>query len=265
MSDRLAPILARRRQDAAHGRAIRPLAAVEAAIASLPTCRGFRRAVARRGLQVIAEIKRASPSAGSIRAGAEPAVIAARYADSGAACLSVLTEPHWFHGSDDDLRAARAAVSIPVLRKDFIVDPWQVAEARALGADCVLLIVAALGDETSAYYAQAKSYGLDVLVEVHDEAEMEVALRAGADLIGVNNRDLTSFTIDLAVSERLRPMVPAGTLFVAESGIESEADMRRMDSLGADAVLIGSALMKAPDPGAKLAALLAAVNPAAVI
>ncbi|KJV10381.1 hypothetical protein VZ95_05270 [Elstera litoralis] len=256
LSNRLKPICDRRAEDVVAGKAQRSLSDIEREIANLPPTRGFTRAVTEPGaLRVIAEIKRASPSAGTIRADSDPVAIALSYEAAGASALSILTEPHWFHGVDAELQAARAQVTIPVLRKDFIVDPWQVAETRLM-ADACLLIVAVLGESTADYLAQARSYGLDALVEVHDEAEMDIALKAGAELIGVNNRDLTTFIIDLANAERLRPRVPPGIGFVAESGLETPEDFARMRSIDAQAVLVGSALMRAPEPGAQLRYLL---------
>jgi len=254
--DRLVPILDKKREDVAALKATRPLAELERIVAGASPTRGFRSALLRDGVQAIAEIKRASPSAGSLRAGAEPAPIAQLYERAGAAALSVLTEPHFFHGTLADLKAARAAVTLPVLRKDFVIDAYQLAETRAEGADAALLIVAVLGTETKRLLEIGRGYGLDILVEVHDEAELEIALASGADLIGVNNRDLTAFTIDLSTSERLRPLIPAGIATVAESGMECAADVARMARLPVDAVLIGSALMRAEDPGAALATLL---------
>lgn len=254
--DRLVPILEARRADVARLRQEKPLASLERAIAAAPPARGFRAALLRPGLQAIAEIKRSSPSAGMLREAAEPAPIAKLYEKAGAACLSVLTEPHFFNGDLSDLQAARAAMALPVLRKDFTIDGWQLAEARAAGADAALLIVAALGQQTRGLLETGRAYGLDMLVEVHDEAELDIAIGAGADLVGINNRDLTRFTIDLGVTERLRPRIPAGIAVVAESGMESRADVARMAALPVDAVLIGSALMRAEDPGAKLAELL---------
>jgi indole-3-glycerol phosphate synthase len=254
--DRLVPILDKKREDVARLKQQRPLAELERIVAGAPPTRGFRAALMRDGLQAIAEIKRRSPSAGALREAAEPAAIARLYERAGAAALSVLTEEHFFNGALADLHAARAAVALPVLRKDFVVDAYQLAETRAEGADAALLIVAALGRETSRLLEIGRGYGLDILVEVHNEAELEIALAAGADLVGVNNRDLTEFTIDLANSERLRPLIPAGIGTVAESGMETPADVARMARLPVDAVLIGSALMRAEDPGAALASLL---------
>jgi indole-3-glycerol phosphate synthase len=262
--DRLVPILEARRADVARGKEERPLAALERAIASAAPARGFRAGLMRPGVQAIAEIKRSSPSAGTLRASADPAAIAILYEKAGAAALSVLTEPHFFHGALVDLEAARTAAALPVLRKDFTIDGWQLAEARASGADAALLIVAALGPETRRLLEIGRGYGLDMLVEVHDEAELDIALAAGADLVGINNRDLTRFSIDLAVTERLRPLIPAGIAVVAESGMEKRADVARMAALPVDAVLIGSALMRAENPGAMLAELLGRGGEAAV-
>lgn len=252
---RLQPILDRRLQDVADAKARRPLAALERAIEALPPCRDFRAALTAPGVQVIAEIKRSSPSLGAIRTDADPAAMARAYESAGAACLSILTEPHHFGGAITDLQAARAATDLPCLRKDFTVDPYQLAETRAEGADAVLLIVAALGRETGAYIELAHAYGLTALVEVHDQAELEIAVGAGADLIGVNNRNLTTLEIDLATFETLRPGIPAGTLAVAESGLEGHGDFLRMARAGADAVLVGSALMRSTDPAAALTAM----------
>jgi indole-3-glycerol phosphate synthase len=262
--DRLVPILDKRRADVARLKQERPLAALERLIAGAAPTRGFRAALLREGVQAIAEIKRRSPSAGALRETAEPVAIALLYQQAGAAALSVLTEPHFFNGTLADLKAARAAVALPVLRKDFVVDAYQLAETRAEGADAALLIVAALGGTTKELLDIGCSYGLDMLVEVHDEAELAIALAAGADLVGINNRDLTEFTIDLATCERLRPLIPAGIATVAESGMESAADVARMARLPVDAVLIGSALMRAEDPGAALAVLLGRDGPRAV-
>ncbi|MEJ0070790.1 MAG: indole-3-glycerol phosphate synthase TrpC [Pseudomonadota bacterium] len=260
MTDRLGPIVERRRADVAAARRERPLAALREALAGAPPPRGFRRALAQPDLAVIAEIKRRSPSAGALREDAQPADLARRYEAAGAAALSILTEPHHFHGTLDDLIAGRAAVALPVLRKDFTFDPYQLVEARVAGADAVLLIVASVPDALADLGAEARALGLDVLVEVHDARELDLALRAGADLIGINNRNLHDFSIDLATTERLRPMIPDGILVVGESGIETPADMRRLAAARVDAVLIGSALMRSADPGAQLAALRAGAN-----
>jgi indole-3-glycerol phosphate synthase len=257
MVSKLEEICTRRLSDVALLKEKTPLAVLESRLAGASPVRGFKASLLKPGLRVIAEVKKASPSVGAIQPDADPVAVATGYEAAGAACLSVLTEPHWFQGADADLLAARAAVAIPVLRKDFVVDPWQLAETRVLGADCCLLIVAHLGSRTADYLALARSYGLDVLVEVHDEAELEIALAAGADLIGVNNRNLKTLKIDLATSERLAGLMPKGVTFVAESGLESREDFARMSALGAEAVLVGSALMRTGDPGARLADLTA--------
>ncbi|HJW69325.1 MAG TPA: indole-3-glycerol phosphate synthase TrpC [Candidatus Binatia bacterium] len=240
----------------------RSLSNLDSAARAAPPPRGFtlrlRRAVEHGGCGLIAEIKRASPSRGVIRESFDPFAHARDYAASGAAALSVLTEPRWFRGSLEHLAAAREAAALPVLRKDFLVDPYQVEEARAWGADAVLVIVAAA--ETALrveLMAAAREHGLDVLVEVHDARELEWATAQGATLVGVNNRDLTTFETTLATTERLAPMVPAEALLVAESGIHTPADVRRMVAAGARAVLVGEAFMAAADPGAALRSLLA--------
>jgi len=220
--------------------------------------RGFRNAlVARSGVAVIAEIKKASPSRGIIRAEFDPALHARQYEAAGAACLSVLTDEPFFHGSLEHLAAARAACSLPLLRKDFIIDPYQVVEARAWGADAVLLIVAALEEKSLRSLANiAAREGLDVLVEVHDEREMSLAIAAGARLIGINNRDLRTFVTTLDVTRRLAPLAPAGTFIVAERGIKSGSDIASLRASGVGAFLVGEHLMGAVDPGAALESLL---------
>ena len=222
--------------------------------------RGFEsaiRAKVARGLPaVIAEIKRASPSRGLIRADFDPARIAASYEANGAACLSVLTDREFFGGSADDLVAARAACALPVLRKDFIVDPYQVHEARAWGADCILLIVDAVPDrELASLEDEARGIGLDVLVECHDGKQLERALRLRTPLIGVNNRDLRTFDTRLETTLSLRDRVPSARLMVTESGISTPADVGRLQSAGVSAYLVGSAFMAADDPGAELSRL----------
>jgi indole-3-glycerol phosphate synthase len=205
---------------------------------------------------VIAEVKRRSPSAGEIRGGASAVEVAASYEGAGAAAISVLTDGEYFGGSLADLEACRAAVTAPLLRKDFVLDAVQVHEARAAGASAVLLIVRILSDgELRDLSGVAADAGLDVLVEVHDEAELERAAAADARIIGVNNRDLATFRTDLEVTERLAPQVPAGALLVAESGLRNAADVARVAAAGAGAVLVGETLMRAPDPAAVLRAL----------
>lgn len=216
--------------------------------------RGFRAALCKDdGFRVIAEFKRRSPSKGEIRADADPVEIGLAYEAAGAAAISVLTDEPFFGGSLEELRAIRAATRLPVLRKEFIVDSYQVDEAAAAGADAVLLIVSALSEVgLFTLHRHARSLDLDVLVEVHDEAELAVANRIGADLIGVNNRDLASFVTDLAVTERLAPGIPEGTVLVAESGILDHADVVRLAACGASAFLVGESLMREPDVGLAL-------------
>jgi len=221
--------------------------------------RGFRAALAAAAAPaVIAEIKRASPSRGVIRAAFDPPAHARSYSDAGATALSVLTEPRWFEGALAHLAAARDAVRLPLLRKDFIVDPYQVEEARAWGADAILVIVAAVDPALGAeLLAAARAHGLDALVEVHDRHELDAALGLGTTLVGVNNRDLRTFETRLETTEHLAGLIPEGVILVAESGIHRPADVRRMCNAGAHAVLVGEALMAAPDPGAALRELLA--------
>jgi indole-3-glycerol phosphate synthase len=200
------------------------------------------------GVALIAEVKKASPSAGLIRQDFDPVHIARAYERGGAACISVLTDERFFQGSLAHLRLVRSAVDLPLLRKDFILDPVQVLEARALGADAYLLIAAALAEgELGKLLAAGRELGMDALVEVHDEGDLGVALEAGADLIGINNRDLRTFQVGLDVTERLAPLVPAGVVVVAESGIRTCADVRRLKACGIRAVLVGEALMRAAD------------------
>jgi indole-3-glycerol phosphate synthase len=210
------------------------------------------------GWGIIAEIKKASPSAGVIRENFQPAQLARAYQRGGAACLSVLTDPKFFQGSEADLGAARSACELPVLRKDFMVDPYQVVEARALGADCILLIVAALTDEEMAQMEDiALGYQMDVLIEIHDEAELERALKLKSPLIGINNRNLKTMKVDIATTERIAPKVPEGRVVVSESGLEGPGDLKRMAAIGVKRFLIGEALMRRPDVEQALKVLLA--------
>jgi len=230
--------------------------------ASNDTPRGFMKALQARvaigGTAVIAEVKKASPSMGVIRASFDPVAIAESYAAAGATCLSVLTDEKYFQGSGHYLRLIRAAVGLPLLRKDFIVDEYQIVEARALGADAILLIVAALSDEELAAFTRlAHDLGLDVLVEVHDEAECERALQLPLRVIGVNNRNLHDFSVSLETSRRIQAMLPADYLLVSESGIHTRADIEALQGDGIHAFLVGGSLMQADDPGAALSALLA--------
>jgi len=220
--------------------------------------RGFRQALdAVPGYGLIAEIKKASPSKGLIRADFDPPAHARAYQAGGAACLSVLTDERYFQGHDDDLVAARAACSLPVLRKDFMVDPWQVAESRALGADAVLIIVAALSDaQMTEIEAAALEHGMDALIEVHDAAEFERALRLRSRLIGVNNRDLRDFTVDFARTYELVDRAPPGCTFVAESGLTVKADLDAMAAHGVRCFLVGEALMRQSDIESATRALL---------
>jgi indole-3-glycerol phosphate synthase len=211
--------------------------------------RPFAEALSRPGTSVVAEYKRRSPSAGTTREGASVADLVRAYERGGAAALSVLTEQDHFGGSLDDLRAARAATDLPILRKEFTVDPYQLYEAKVAGADAVLLVVGALSDQDlGALYGIARQLELDAIVEVHDEEELERALAIDADVIGINNRDLSDFTVDLGVTFELLPDVPAGKTVVSESGIHTRADVEELEQVGVDAVLVGEALMRAPDP-----------------
>jgi len=218
---------------------------------------GFRRALCEDARpRIIAEIKRRSPSKGEIRPDFDPVVCARAYAFGGAAALSVLTDEHYFGGHLAFLGEVRAAVSLPILRKDFMIDPYQIDEARVAGADAVLLIVAALRpEELGALYAYARERGLDVVTEVHDEAELEIALAVGVDLVGINNRNLKTFHTDLATSERLLSQIPEDVVTVSESGIETYAQIERLEASGADAFLVGEALMRQPDLREALATL----------
>jgi len=225
----------------------------------MPAPRGFTQRVlklAQSGPAVIAEVKKASPSAGIIRADFNPADIARSYQAAGAACLSVLTDKNYFQGAAEYLQQARAACSLPVLRKDFIIDPWQVLEARVMGADCILLIVAALPlSELQKLEGLARELQLDVLMEVHAEAELELALQTQAQLIGVNNRNLKTFVTDIAVSERLRPLITSDRLMVTESGIHTREHVVRLQKSDIQAFLVGEAFMRADDPGDALKTL----------
>ncbi|MDR2878084.1 MAG: indole-3-glycerol phosphate synthase TrpC [Chromatiales bacterium] len=260
MSDILKRILRRKTEEVIERAEVLPLRELSARCQYLPPPRDFEAAlrvkIERGDAAVIAEVKRASPSRGVLRADFRPAEIAVSYEQGGAACLSVLTDRDFFQGADEYLVAARAACALPVLRKDFIIDAYQIYEARAIGADCILLIVAALGDaQLVEFTGLAAHLGLDVLVEVHDADELERALALHASLIGINNRDLRNFETRLEITLDLLPQVPSDRVLVTESGIHTPADVARMRGAGVHAFLVGEAFMRADDPGAMLAGL----------
>ena len=262
MSDILARIADYKRVEVAERKARRPLAEMEALARAAPSPpRGFRAALEHAHqpgrLALIAEIKKASPSKGLIREDFDPPALARAYEAGGAACLSVLTDTPSFQGADDFLAAARTATALPCLRKDFLLDPWQVAESRALGADAILVILAMVDDSLASNLMQtARAYGMDVLVEVHDAAEMARARELQADLVGVNNRDLRTFVTDLSATERLAASAPEGSLLVTESGIFTPADAIRLEASGARAMLVGESLMRQADVAGATRALL---------
>jgi len=261
MSDTLSRIAAYKREEVADRRRRTSVDEIEAAARAAGAPRGFRAALERAAtggrLALIAEIKKASPSKGLIRADFDPPTLARAYEAGGAACLSVLTDTPSFQGADAYLTQAREACSLPALRKEFLVDPWQVAEARALGADAILVILAMVDDALAGdLMAQAARFGMDALVEVHDEAEMARAGALGASLVGINNRDLRTFVTDLAVTERLAPLAPRDALLVAESGIGDAADAARLAAAGAQAMLVGESLMRQADVTSATRALL---------
>ena len=260
MSDILRRILARKAEEVRERRERVALGTLRAQALAAPATRGFaaalRAKIAAGKPAVIAEVKKASPSQGVIRADFRPADIARSYAAGGAACLSVLTDADFFQGAYAYLQQAHAACALPVLRKDFVIDAYQILEARVLGADCVLLIVAALDDaQLAEFSALARDLGMDVLVEAHDAVELERALKTSAALIGINNRDLRTFATSLDTTLDLRSRVPADRLLVTESGIHTSADVARMRAAGVHAFLVGEAFMRAEDPGTELARL----------
>jgi len=257
-------IIAHKRQELEALERVRPLAELEAVLGGLPprTRGAFSKALtAGACVSLIGEIKKASPSRGLIREDFDPAALAAAYQKGGAAALSVLTDRKFFQGSDEYLAAAKAACRLPVLRKDFLISAYQVYESRLLGADCVLLIVAALEQAALAdFIALAAEIGLDALVEVHDEAEAARALEAGAEIIGVNNRDLRTFEVSLEVSRSLAGAIPGDRIKISESGITTFEDIRGLGRLGYDAVLVGEHLMRQPDPAAAARRLMTGVS-----
>jgi len=260
-TDILARIAAYKRADVDARKGWTSRAEIERKAEAAPPPRGFRKALeAAHGpgrLALIAEIKRKSPSRGLIREDFQPVELAKAYEAGGAACLSILTDEPSFGGADEFLVQARAAVGLPCIRKDFLLDPWQVAESRALGADCILVILAMVDDATArALMAEARRWGMDALVEVHDEAEMARARALKANLVGVNNRDLRTFTVDLANTERLARLAPEGALLVTESGVFTPEDAARLERSGAKAMLVGESLMRQPDVEAATRALL---------
>jgi indole-3-glycerol phosphate synthase len=252
-------ILAEKKRAVGYARFRLPLADLEGKAKAMPPARNFAQALRAAGrLTCIAEFKRRSPSKGWIQRDADVARVAAAYREGGAAAMSVLTDTPFFGGTLDDLRLARASTGLPILRKDFVIDPYQVAEARAAGADAVLLIVAALGDlELRNLLAETRRWGMEAVVETHDAEEVARAISAGARVVGVNHRDLRTFKMNMDLAVRMRSLVPSDCVMVAESGIQTVADVARMRAAGIDAILVGETLMQALDPALALRELLA--------
>jgi indole-3-glycerol phosphate synthase len=262
MNDRLEALVAATRERLEERKRVRSLGELDHMVSDAPECLPFAESLSRPGTSVIAEYKRRSPSAGTIREGASVTDVVRAYERGGAAALSILTEQDHFGGSLADLDEARRTADIPILRKDFTIDPYQIYEARAAGADAILLVVGALSiRELGSLYGVARELEMDAIVEVHNEEELEAALDIDADIIGINNRDLEDFSLDLQVTFDLLTDVPAGKTVVSESGIHTRQDVEELEQVGVDAVLVGEAVMRAPDPEAAVRELALTEEP----